>query len=169
MYIVDTSAILSGKPLQFNQSELVTTPGVTKELSPGGKDYRNFVFLQEKGLKTIYPSDEAMNKINAESKKTGDKKRLSDTDKEILAAALDLQQKTPQATILTDDYSIQNMADSLNIKYENISQRGIKKKFKWATRCRGCGRYFKEDIDVCPVCGSETKTSITDTEDTKKE
>jgi hypothetical protein len=38
-FIIDTSAILSGKPIQLKDATLVTTPGVSNELSPGGRDY----------------------------------------------------------------------------------------------------------------------------------
>ena len=39
VYILDTSAILSGKPLNFPDAEMVTTFSMSSELKPGGKDY----------------------------------------------------------------------------------------------------------------------------------
>jgi len=166
IYIIDTSAILSGKPIVFDNIKMVTTPGVSDELAPGGKDYQNFQFLLEKGLNIVQPSKESLDEIQKISNKTGDNSRLSKTDIEILALALDIS-KEQIPVILTDDYSIQNMANVLKIRFENISQNGIQKRFKWGCRCRGCGRKFEENIKICPVCGTETKQIISKQKDIK--
>ena len=161
VYILDTSAILSGKPINFDNASMVTTPGISKELEPGGRDYQSFQFLIEKGLSVHSPSKESTDKIKAISDKTGDANRLSKTDIEIIALALDINKDNEkEAIILTDDYSIQNVAHVLNIPFEAISQSGITKRFKWAARCRGCGKKFKENIKICPICGAETRTVI---------
>jgi len=159
VYILDTSAFLSGKPINLNESEIVTTPGVFQELKPGGRDHQSFQFLLEKGLNIYSPSKESIDQINIVSEKTGDKNRLSNQDKEILALALEMD-KGKDVVIITDDYSIQNMAHVLKLKFENISQKGITKKFKWDCQCLGCGKKFKEDIKTCPICGAGTKNII---------
>ena len=165
-YILDTSAILAGKPL--NLDNLVTTPGVSKEFKPGGRDYRFFQFLIEKGLTIQTPSKKTIDKIKTMASKTGDLSRLSDTDFEILAVAYEIKKQKENVVILTDDYSIQNLAAYLDIKFENIKQNGITKKFKWITQCRGCGKKFKENINKCPICGSTTKNIVCHMEDIKK-
>ena len=167
--IIDTSAILSGKPINFDDTMVVTTPGVSDELKPGGKDYQIFQFLIEKGLKINLPSRESIDEIKDISTKTGDIGRLSITDIEILALALDFsKEKDKESVILTDDYSIQNVANVLNIKFESISQHGIKKRFKWIYRCRGCGKKFEECIKVCPICGAATRSIISRKTNIKK-
>ncbi len=166
IYILDTSAILSGKPINLD-ANIVTTRGVAKEFSPGGKDYLNFQFLLEKGLKIQDPTKESMKQINDISIKTGDKQRLSEADKEILALAVELN-KNDEAIILTDDYSIQNVAQELKIKFETISKQGITKKFKWTYQCRGCGKKFKENINTCPICGSSIKYTVSSRENIKR-
>ncbi len=161
LFIIDTSAILSGKPINFTGENMVTTSSVSDEFKPGGKDYRTFQFLKEKGLLVKLPSKESILKIKKSAEETGDMDRLSSADIEILALAMDVNnEKSREAVILTDDYSIQNVANSLNIKFQSISQRGITKKFKWLCRCPGCGKQFKESIKICPICGTETKISI---------
>lgn len=161
IYILDTSAILSGKPINLDNTKMVTTPGISKELKSGGRDYRSFQFLLERGLSIQSPTRESTDKIKTISDKTGDTNRLSKTDIEILALALDISKDDEkEPIILTDDYSIQNVAHVLNISFEAISQSGITKRFKWACRCRGCGKKFKENIKICPICGAETKTVI---------
>jgi UPF0271 protein len=167
-YVLDTSAILSGKTINLNDSEIVTTSGVSNELSPGGQDYKNFQYLKEKGMNILTPSKDAMNKVKDFSLKTGDRNRLSDTDIEILALALDLKKKKNfEIIILTDDYSIQNVAEGLNLKFEAINQLGITKRFKWVYRCRGCGKIFKDSIKICPICGTETRSIISNKKDIK--
>ena len=169
IFILDTSAILSGKPINLDNAIIVTTPGVSKELKPGGRDYQAFQFLIEKGLAINAPSKKSINKVNIVSSETGDKDRLSDADKEILALALDVNKdKEKKAIIITDDYSIQNMVHVLHINFESVSQPGITKKFKWTYQCSGCGKKFKENIKICPICGSLTKNIISHKENIEK-
>jgi UPF0271 protein len=161
IFILDTSAILSGKPINLNDVKMITVPGISKELKSGGRDYRAFQFLTERGLSIRSPTKESTDKISSIISKTGDINRLSKTDIQILALAYDLSKNDEkEPIILTDDYSIQNVANFLNIKFETISQSGITKRFKWVCRCRGCGKKFKENINICPICGAETKTVI---------
>jgi len=161
IFILDTSAILSGKPINLDIATIVTTPGISIELKPGGRDYRSFQFLMERGLSIQSPSGESIDKIKTISSKTGDVTRLSKTDIEILALALDIiKDVEKEVIVLTDDYSIQNVANVMNIKFETISQPGITKRFKWTCRCRGCRKKYKDNIKICPICGAETKTVI---------
>jgi len=160
VFIIDTSAILSGKPINII-GDMVTSSSVSDEFSPGGRSYRSFQFLVEKGLKVMFPSSESVNKINRKSVEIGEENRLSKADKDILALALDfLKLNNKEVIILTDDYSIQNIAVVFKIKFESVNQIGITKKFKWSYRCQGCGKKFKEHINICPICGAEIKTII---------
>jgi UPF0271 protein len=161
IFIIDTSAILSGIPINLDNVDMVTVSSVSKELKPGGRDYKIFEFLLEKGLEILSASKKSMNVINKTAEETGDKDRLSSTDVEILALALDINEDPNKyAIILTDDYSIQNIANYLDIDFKRFSQKGITKKFKWRNSCPGCGKRFKESIKVCPICGTKTKSSI---------
>ena len=127
--ILDTSAILSGKPINLYNASIATIPDVSNELKPGGRDYRWFQFLIERGLSIKYPTKKSIDKVNNISIKTGDLSRLSTTDIEILALALDINEDDKKvAIILSDDYSIQNVAHVLKIKFETISQAGITKR-----------------------------------------
>ncbi|RLF33823.1 MAG: nucleic acid-binding protein, partial [Thermoplasmata archaeon] len=155
------SIVLSGKPLNIQDAELVTTPGVASELRPGGKYYQIFQFLLEKGLTIMSPSKKSLKKVNEVSDQTGDTARLSNTDREILALALDLNlEKKKDVIILTDDYSIQNVAHALKIRFQSFAQQGITKKFKWSYLCPGCGKRFKKHIKNCPICGASTRIII---------
>ena len=161
VFIIDTSAILSGKPIRFDNVSIFTTPAVSDELSPGGRDFRTLELLMETGLTIHAPSKETVNRVKKAAQETGDDTRLSFADIEIVALAIDIN-KDPdnEATILTDDYSIQNIASTLQIKFQVFSQNGITKKFKWVSRCPGCKKQFNEKTIICPVCGTKTKSSV---------
>ncbi len=162
VFIIDTSAILSGKPIELGEAVMITAPAASEELKPGGRDYRAFQFLLEKGLSIIAPSKESIDIVQKTAVETGDFNRLSTADIEILALALEVNKdEDAKATILTDDYSIQNVAGTLNIKYQRFSQKGITKKFKWQYRCPGCKKWFKDSVKICPICGTETRLSRT--------
>jgi endoribonuclease Nob1 len=159
-YIIDTSAILSGKPINITTGILITTPGVSAELRPGGRDYRAFQLLREKGLCIYEPTAASLARCRDAATRSGDITRLSPTDLEVVAVALDINTDPEQeAVILTDDYSIQNLARNLNIKYIGLSQEGITRKIKWVVCCPGCGRRFPDKISVCPVCGTKTRVT----------
>ena len=168
IYILDTSAILSGKTIDLDDAEIQTTTGVTKEINPGGKDYFLFQVLLEKKLKINTPSKDSIKKISDISKETGDSNRLSEVDKEILALALDAEKEGNKPVIITDDYSIQNIANTLKIDFLSINQQGITRKYKWIYQCRGCGKKFKENKQICPVCGHRTRSTILKKENLEK-
>ncbi len=161
VFIIDTSAILSGKPIHLNNKKIVTTPAVSDEFNPGGRDFRTFELLKETGLAIHAPSKEAINHVKKTAQKTGDDSRLSLADIEIVALAIDINNEPDQeATILTDDYSIQNVASTLHIQFQAFSQNGITKKYKWVSRCPGCKKQFKEITKICPICGTIIKSSV---------
>ena len=161
VFIIDTSAILSGKPIRFNNVKIVTTPAVSNELNPGGRDFRIFELLKETGLAIHAPSKEAIIHVKKTAQETGDNTRLSLADIEIVALAIDINNEPDQeATILTDDYSIQNVASTLHIQFQAFSQNGITKKFKWVSRCPGCEKQFNKITKICPICGTITKNYL---------
>ena len=161
IFAIDTSAILSGKPINIENARLVTTPLIEQELRPGGRDHRIFQYLLDGGLEVIEPSKKSVDRVNEISIKLGEFDRLSHADKDIIALALDFSSKGEQAVILTDDYSIQNVAVFLKIKFQSFLQKGISKKFTWVGQCTGCKKKFKEkSIKICPICGARVKTIV---------
>ncbi len=157
--VLDTSAILSGKPIYFENATLMTTPGVSDELHPGGRSYRAFEYLVETGLLIQTPSDESIALVKKTAQETGDDRRISPTDVEIIALALDINEDPDkEAAILTDDYSIQNVANVLHVRFLGFSQEKITQKFKWVSRCPGCGKQFEGPVKICPICGTKTRT-----------
>ncbi|MEM0493556.1 MAG: nucleic acid-binding protein [Candidatus Thermoplasmatota archaeon] len=156
--IIDTSAILSGKPIAINNAKMITASSILQEIRPGGRDHHNLEYLINKDLNIETPSKESINTVKKTAEKTGDLDRLSEVDIDIAALALDYHKKDEdEVTILTDDYSIQNIAETLHIKFQGLNQVGITKKFKWIHQCPGCKKKYNKNIKTCLICGTKTR------------
>jgi len=149
VYVLDTSAILSGKSFGIDAA---IPPAVLREIKKGGVSWRNLQYMKAAGLEIIKPPANAIKIVKKFAEKTGDIASLSDVDIEVLALALHLR-----AMLLTDDYAMQNVAAEMGIKYRGIEQEGIKEKLYWKYRCKACGRYYDEYMETCPVCGGKLK------------
>lgn len=150
-FVLDTSAILSGT---FFVGEIITTPKVIDEFTPGGHAWRILQYMMEAGLKIMCPPQQAIKKVKNTAKKTGDIDDLSLTDIEILALALHLKN---DVMLLTDDYAMQNVAKELGIHWKGILEKGIKEKIYWAYRCASCGKRVPMGYVACPICGGKLK------------
>jgi len=149
--VLDATAIRSGMMLS-GEFQWFITPSVREEVSRG-KQSRDLDLLSDISVKIVEPSSSNVGRVKKAAERTGDIGRLSTTDMDILALALDID-----GIILTDDYSVQNLAKHLGIDHRAGVEKGIKKEFEWHWRCRGCGRYFDEEKVDCPICGSELRS-----------
>ncbi len=148
--VLDTSALLSGASFD---GELFTTPEAVAEVRRLGSTPQLDAVLATK-VRVLTPSKESLDAVDAAARGTGDIARLSPTDRGLLALARELE-----ATILTDDYSIQNVATRIGVPYGAVLERGIREVVEWRYRCTGCGRFFEEPTTECPVCGSRVRTT----------
>ncbi len=143
MYVIDSTAIFLRKAVY---DKMVTIPEIVDEI----KDEKSRFYMSLINLKVENSKKEFEILVRETAKRTGDIYKLSDADIKLIAKALELK-----ATLVTDDYSIQNVAKSLGLKCEGIIQKGITKSFKWLKICRGCGKKVDNNIKACPICGSE--------------
>jgi UPF0271 protein len=88
--------------------------------------------------------------VERAARETGDLAELSDTDVRLVATTFELD-----ATLVTDDYAMQNVAERLDVRVEVIARDGISEQRDWTFQCAGCGREFDENKDRCPICGSD--------------
>jgi|Deesub1362A_J573_1020465.scaffolds.fasta_scaffold00872_20 UPF0271 protein len=147
-YIIDSSAIFFRKGLY---PSMVTVPEVIKEIRDSSSvDYLSFIDLEVKE-----PDGSCVEEIEKIAKRSGDIYRLSETDIKLLALALTVRKEGFEPVIVTDDYSIQNVAKIAQLKTDSIIQKGISKEFMWIRRCRGCKREVEDGTERCPICGSE--------------
>ncbi len=146
-YVLDSSVFIYGVKVS---GDLYTVPQVVQELRSVGADVTLQALLNE-GLKIESPLEKDVNAVMEKAKSTGDYPRLSPADIDVLAKALQIG-----GTLVTDDYSVQNVAARLGIKTKAIRQERIKRVLTWRHRCVGCGRIYKTET-TCPVCGSEVR------------
>ncbi len=146
--VLDTSAILSGMDFE---GEVYVPSSVIKESGAKGLDPRTESFLEAKA-RVLEPRSEDLKEVREASMETGDEVRLSPTDVDVLALAVQLG-----ATVVTDDYSMQNVATRLGLEFRAAVLPGIRENVGWSFRCTGCGRYWRTEREDCPVCGSRVR------------
>ncbi len=158
--VLDTSAFLAGfDPFSLSE-EQVTVPKVEEEIRKKSMILVRFKTALENGkLKVKAPSEEFLNKVKASSTKVGDSFLLSETDSQLLALALELKATGYVPQIVTDDYSIQNVATQLGIEFLALATFGIKRLLEWIRYCPACHREYPVNCSSkeCLVCGTELK------------
>jgi UPF0271 protein len=148
-YVLDASVFFVDLPLE---DHVYTTPSVVGELVDFCAKCR-YEALLASGLLIQQPSTESVARVKDAAKKTGDISVLSATDRDIIGLALDLM-----ATLVTDDYAVQNVAHELGVDVRPIQMRRART-VAWRFRCSGCGRYYRH-TGICQVCGAEIKRKI---------
>lgn len=157
--ILDASAFIYGfNPLSVEETSY-TVPAVEAEIIGNEIAYTRFNTALNSGrLKILPPDDNAIKEAEENAKRTGDAYTLSETDLQLLALALQLR-KDNTPIIVTDDYSIQNVARYLGIKAVPLATFGIKSIIKWARYCPACRKKYHESYkwETCEVCGAKLK------------
>jgi UPF0271 protein len=158
--VLDTSAFLVGfDPLSINKKQ-VTVPKVKEEIKTNSMTLLRFKTAVENGkLKVKTPSEEFLNRVKASAIRVGDSFFLSETDLQILALALELKAAGYSPQIVTDDYSIQNVAAQMGIEFAALATFGIRRLLEWVRYCPACHREYAADYSAtkCTVCGTELK------------
>ncbi|MCC7558452.1 MAG: ribonuclease VapC [Methanobacteriaceae archaeon] len=154
VYVLDSSAFIGGFCSQKKPN--FTTPEVIGEV----KDVKSNLFLQsavnEGKIQIKNPDKESTVKLNGVIKTSGDVVRLSSVDKNIIALALTLKKEKFEPTVVTDDYSMQNVLKILEIPYRSVLTEGITEIYNWIKICKGCKKRYASDykFDECEICGS---------------
>jgi UPF0271 protein len=158
--VLDTSAFIAGfDPLTVLEKQY-TVPEVKKELIAGSMPWMRFnAAVENKKLMIRNPKSSVLQEIQEASRKVGDMRYLSEADLQVLALALELKGRGLSPLIITDDYSIQNVANKIDVEFTSLLTFGIKFRFKWILYCPACFRKYPSDykFKVCEVCGTELK------------
>jgi UPF0271 protein len=118
--------------------------------------------IENKTLTIDRPSVKAIEEVQQAAERTGDVIALSDTDIKVLSLALDLKEAGHEVVILTDDYSVQNVASQLKIESKAYTTAGIRFEIKWELYCPSCFhsiemRNTKRKQIICEICGTKMK------------
>jgi UPF0271 protein len=158
--ILDTSAFIAGFNPSAVDAELFSVPEVEQELTKAGLPKVRFdSAVQSRKLKVRQPESIFLGKAREASKQVGDLLYLSEVDIRILALALQLKTEGQTSTIVTDDYSIQNVAGKMGINYLPLTTFGIKYYLKWTLYCPACRKKYPPDhkSQICKICGTTLK------------
>jgi UPF0271 protein len=145
MQVLDASAFIRD---YTTEERMATIPLVREELEDEA-GYR-FDALEGSGMRIHIPEPETVERVERAARETGDAGTLSRTDVRLLATSFELD-----ATLVTDDYAMQNVAEKLDVAVAVIAQEGIDERRDWRFQCQGCGRTFDEHRDRCSICGSD--------------
>ena len=158
--VLDTSAFVAGFDPFSLGAEQVTVPKVEEEIRRNSMVKMRLETAIESGkLKVLAPTQEFAGKAEASANKVGDSHKLSETDKQLLALALELKASGYAPQIVTDDYSIQNVAAQMGIEFLSLATFGIKRLLEWIRYCPACHKQYPADCKFkeCQVCGTELK------------
>ncbi len=161
--VLDTSAFVMG----INPSALglpsYSVTSVLDELIPDTLPHTRFVTSRDSDQLTVKkPASSSMKTVQEASSRVGDAVVLSRADIEVLALALDLKKDGLSPAIVSDDYAIQNVSETLSIEHASLATFGIAQKFDWIYYCPACfRRYTTEDANQeCRVCGTPLKRKV---------
>ncbi len=158
--VLDTSAFIAGfDPLAVPKKQY-TVPEVKKELIAGSMPWMRFKAAIENGKLTVRsPKQFFFQEIQEASRKIGDMRYLSEADLQVLALALELKGRGLSPLIVTDDYSIQNVANKIDVEFRSLMTFGIKFRFNWILYCPACYRKYPSDfkLKICEICGTTLK------------
>jgi UPF0271 protein len=158
--VLDTSAFISGfDPFSLNEPPY-SVPAVLDELVPNSLPWVRFqTAVANKKLIVKTPTSFFLDQVRRVSAKVGDVQHLSSADMHVLALALELKSNNFYPSVVTDDYSIQNVANKIGIHFASIITLGIRFRFNWIIYCPACFRKYPSDhkSKCCRVCGTELK------------
>jgi UPF0271 protein len=158
--VLDTSAFVGGFDPFTVREEQVAPPMVEEEVKRNAMTLLRFSTAVESGrLKIFAPEKEFMNQVKASATSVGDSFFLSETDKQVLALALEIRARGDTPQIVTDDYSIQNVAKQLGLEFVPLVTFGIKRLLTWIRYCPACHRTYPANFKAkeCSICGTELK------------
>jgi len=160
IYVLDTNALLILRADKLQNHTCYTIPEVLDEIKTVKHKALVEMLIDLGILRVCEASKESLKVVGGAAKTTGDVEALSETDMKLLALAIELKSLGHDVVLLTDDYTMQNLASRLNIKFQSIKTRGIEKRIKWGYKCMACGKVFKEYVKTCPVCGHKTRREV---------
>jgi UPF0271 protein len=131
-----------------------------KELIACSLPWVRFNAAVESGkLRVRMPKERSMRMVRESSKAVGDVLYLSAADLRVLALALELKDEGYSPSIVTDDYSIQNVANHLGVSFSSLMTYGIRYRLHWVLYCPACHHKYPADYKLknCKICGTVLK------------
>lgn len=149
--VLDATSFYAGVPFSSQETGF-TTPLVFEEIKHIKKNHGAVQTLIDLGrLHVIEPEKKFTNIILEKANQTGDLPNLSKEDVSVLALCIQID-----GELVTDDYTVSNVAKHLELKVIPIMTKGISKVLDTVYFCPACGKVSKK-MSSCPICGSKLK------------
>lgn len=161
LFVLDASFFVEGADLSALPARGVISPKIRAELERYPPATPVATMLQLGKLTIHEPLPQSVEYVQDRARATGDASVLSDADVEILAVAYELGRDRPAGEVLlfSDDYAIQNVAESAGIPVHRARKAPIREQIQWVVYCPAChvpcpgGRVG----DPCPECATPLK------------
>jgi len=158
--VLDASAFISGFDPFSVEGEEYSVPSVGRELVEDSLPRLRFDMATERGrLKILEPNPSSLSEVRRQSEEAGDLRFLSAADMQILALAMQLKESGCDPLIVTDDFSIQNVARKTGVEFAPLITFGIRFLLHWLLYCPACHRKYPSDYQFnhCKICGTTLK------------
>ena len=158
--VLDTSALIMGYETAEVEAEHYTVPSVREEIHRDDiRKLRLDSAINSGHIIVRSPDPKYRGETQRVIGEMGEADALSEADAELLALGAQLKGEGWETTVVSDDYSVQNVASELGLGFKGLATQGIKRQFRWETYCPGCRRTFEEPQEdgVCPICGTDLK------------
>ena len=123
--VVDSAAFINSSFFD-SEGDVFTTSGVIKEI----KDFKSQALVDalvaSGKLRIFQASKETIDMVRKMAEDIGALKRLSRTDVEVVSLAFE-----KNAILITDDFTLQNLAAHLNVKFDGVMRGKIREKRKF--------------------------------------
>lgn len=164
--VFDAGPLISGTDINMLKEQCFTTAEVFDEVE---NEYYKEKAITGGNLKFIVVPEKFSKQIKRFASESGDISSLSENDIGILGLSLYLRQsfaiqfgvenESVPIKLVTDDYTIQNVARFVGIKTHAYKETGISNSIKWEIYCPLCyeiypSSYFGKN---CPNCGEKIK------------
>ena len=165
VYILDSSALIGGIiPSDLKQHSYIS-PLVEMETRKNMLiKIRIHSAKREQKLTIRTPSQESVTLTARNAQRLGE--NLSNADIETIALAVDMKEQNYLPILISDDYSVENLCELLDISYTPLITMGIKKFYRWFYFCPGCGKTNDKD-GLCRICGTPLKRKPKDMQKTQ--
>lgn len=126
--VLDTAAFLAALQLLMYGIDLYTPRSVVEEVKDFESVQRFQLSESIERVKVEDPKHSFVSKAVEVARRHGVLERLSNTDLDVLALALQLSSQGYDVVVLTDDYVLQRILIELGLGFRPVKTRGVEKK-----------------------------------------
>ena len=158
--VLDTSAFVAGFDSFSSSDEQFTVPKVEEEIHRNSMIKMRLEMAIESGkLKVKAPAQEFAAKADLSASQVGDSFKLSETDKQLLALALELKAAGICASNCHRRLLHPERSQANGHRISIPRNLGIKRLLEWVRYCPACYKEYAADFKFkeCLVCGTELK------------